>query len=100
MRFNSRALPSDSVRPPRASARSCSGSNLPLAFIRPPCIYSPISGTSCALAFDEGIVSFHDQFLGCNAAVPIEIHEIPLSLKPHSLTTLLRAKLANISMNR
>ena len=24
------------LRPPRASARSCSGSNLPLAFIRPP----------------------------------------------------------------
>ena len=34
MRFNSSTLPSDSARPPRASARSCSGSNLPLAFIR------------------------------------------------------------------
>ncbi len=34
MRFNSSTLPSDSGRPPRASARSCSGSSLPWAFMR------------------------------------------------------------------
>ena len=46
MRFNSSTVPSDSVRPPRASARSSSGSNLPLAFMRFPRIDSPVSGTS------------------------------------------------------
>src|SRR5262249_51068641 len=37
------------------------------------------------------IVSLHKPFLGCNAADPIRIHEISLSLEPHSLIKLLRA---------
>jgi hypothetical protein len=47
VRFNSRARPSDSRRRPCVSARSGSGSNLPLAFIRSPYSFSPIPRPGC-----------------------------------------------------